>query len=168
MGRRKIDILDPFTGIKKVMRSELSRCGQQTNIHHRRDGCSSLLLRLSPGCPNPSLHLPLILVEERNPVRSLELSFRFSSEVELETAHLALEDPASASILVNGQEVTKTPDGWWVDKATQRLRFSGTSIKNGENTLLIKITFGLLSCISFINSWCFCTQKSWCLALHLV
>jgi hypothetical protein len=25
---------------------------------------------------------------------------------------------------------------------------------------------GLLSCISFIDSWCFGTQKSWCLALY--
>jgi hypothetical protein len=54
-------------------------------------------------------------------------------------------EPEWSSIMLNGQAVTTTPDRWWVDKAIRRLRLPEGSSKKGENTLLITISFGLLT-----------------------
>ena len=49
--------------------------------------------------------------------------------------------------MLNRQAVTTTPDGWWVDKAIRRLRLPEGSLKKGENSLLIKVPFGLLTSV---------------------
>jgi hypothetical protein len=88
-GRWKIEIMDPFTGTEKVIPSELSSCGHWTNINQRMDGCSSLLLRLSPGAPNPTLHHPLVLAEEYRRYAESQLK-----RVDMSTSNMLLLDYA--------------------------------------------------------------------------
>jgi hypothetical protein len=86
--------------------------------------------------------------EGRKPVAKLELRFHFFSKVKIENAHLVMEEPESSSIMLNGQAVTTTPGGWCVDKAIRRLRLPECSLKKlvkGENSLLIKVAFRLLT-----------------------
>lgn len=206
-GLWEVDLLDPFTGKEAGITSE--GCSGWTNVQHRFDSCSSLLLRLSPGSPNPNLSRPLALAEEyrriselvldrveldepnvmlldyaeyrlddeswnsteevlridnitrsrlkmplkleaykqpwaipekdRSPVANLELRFRFFSDIDVD-AELAVEDPGEISL--NGRRL-REPLGWWVDRAIHRVQMPG--IKKGENTLLFKVPFGLLT-----------------------
>jgi len=82
---------------------------------------------------------------ERTAVTLLELRFHIISEMDIEDAHLAMEDPELATITLNGHELSAASSNeWWVDKAIRKLPIKG-GIKKGINTLLIKIPFGLLT-----------------------
>ncbi|KAE9378843.1 hypothetical protein N431DRAFT_477990 [Stipitochalara longipes BDJ] len=215
-GQWQITMLDAFTGEEEAIPAQISPCGGWTNLHHRFDGCSSILLRLSAGLPDFTLPAPLVLAEEyrrsgevelksvemsesnvllldyaeykletdenwgameevlridnivrtrlgmplkleaykqpwsisqheRKTITRLELRFQILSEIELEVAHLAMEDPESATITLNDHELpTTSSNQWWVDKAIRQLPVRG-GIKKGINTLLVKIPFGLLT-----------------------
>jgi hypothetical protein len=82
---------------------------------------------------------------DRKTVATLELCFQIFSEIDLEVAHLAMEDPESATISLNGREISAASlDGWWVDKAIRRFPIQD-GIRKGTNELLIQIPFGLLT-----------------------
>jgi hypothetical protein len=62
------------------------------------DGCSSLLLRLSPGAPDPTLHPPLILTEEYRGYAEVQLKrmdMPESNVLLLDYADYKLEDDES-------------------------------------------------------------------------
>ena len=63
-GLWETEMLDPFTGREIGLASTVSPCGHWTSIEYRFDGCSSLLLRLSPRSMNPSLDQPLSLARD--------------------------------------------------------------------------------------------------------
>jgi hypothetical protein len=84
---------------------------------------------------------------ELKAVKVLELRFQIISEIDLEIAYLAMEDPESATITFKCHELSAASSNeWWVDKAIRKLPILG-GVKRGTNTLLIKIPFGLLTTV---------------------
>lgn len=72
-------------------------------------------------------------------VHTLTLRYVFNSEIEVREAKLALEDAAKACIVLNGQQVESTIDGYYVDLAIKT--FCLPNIKKGSNELLISIPY---------------------------
>ncbi|HHV12448.1 MAG TPA: hypothetical protein GXX75_19420 [Clostridiales bacterium] len=67
------------------------------------------------------------------------LYYDFESEIEIKGAQLALERPENAEITFNGEKVTKSPIGYYVDRFIRTLPLP--AIKKGSNHLMLRIPF---------------------------
>ena len=70
----------------------------------------------------------------------LTLRFRIDSEVSVEHPKLALEDAENSIIVLNGEAVPSTIDGWYVDKSISTV--SLPALKAGENILEVTVPIG--------------------------
>ena len=70
----------------------------------------------------------------------LKLRFRFSSEIRVEGAKLALEDVESSKIWLNGEQVTAQFDGWFVDRCIRTVPLP--VIQPGENQIEVEVPIG--------------------------
>ena len=80
------------------------------------------------------------LVEREDAKDSLTLRFRIPSEVSVEGAKLALEEPKQAKIVLNGEKVENADDGWYVDLAIRTVPLP--KLIAGENVLEITVPIG--------------------------
>ncbi|MBQ9951604.1 MAG: hypothetical protein IJO98_05655 [Clostridia bacterium] len=80
------------------------------------------------------------LVEKEEAKDTLTLRFRISSEVPVEGAKLALEEPGQAKIVLNGENVSNADDGWYVDLAIRTVPLP--RLVPGENVLEITVPIG--------------------------
>ena len=88
-----VQMLDPFTGEERDLASDVSRDQQWTVLNHYFNGCSSLLLRLSPGRPRPDLFKPLVLADNYRAyeeVKLLNVKFSESNVLLLDYAEYKL------------------------------------------------------------------------------
>ncbi len=79
----------------------------------------------------------------------VELRFSLRSRVPVSGAHLALEQPEYAEILLDGQAVQNQPDGFYVDHAIKTIPMP--SFGAGDHELLLRIRFGDKSDLE----WCY-------------
>lgn len=70
----------------------------------------------------------------------LTLRMKFESEIEVTGAYLALEDAYDTKITLNGECVPIVTDGYYVDKAIEKVPLP--RIIQGENTLLVTVPIG--------------------------
>lgn len=91
---------------------------------------------------------PYLLLPETAP-HTLHLSFHFHSEIELSGAELALEDAAQTLILFNGEPVESAVNGYYVDKAIERVALP--PIRKGLNVLELAVPFGKRTNLE----WCY-------------
>ena len=96
-----------------------------------------------------SLAQPWAVRDEERSAHVLRLKFRFMSELEVDGAFLALEDPQNAGIFLNGHEVENRPFGWFVDESISRVRLP--RIRAGENEILLTIPFNRKTNVE----WCY-------------
>ena len=75
--------------------------------------------------------------------------FRFTSEIILENAHLALELAQQATIWINGRQISNQTDGWYVDECIQTVPLP--VLQPGEIIIEVEIPFELRSC----TEWCY-------------
>ncbi len=80
------------------------------------------------------------LIEPDTPSDRLTLRFRLQSDVELTDMKLALENSESAEITLNGQTVSNSKIGWYVDHAISIIQLP--DLHKGENILLITVPIG--------------------------
>lgn len=77
------------------------------------------------------------------PVKAVDkvaLRFRFTSELEVKGAKLALEDAAVTAIKVNGVSVDNKTDGWFVDQCIGTVPLP--DLKAGDNTIEVEVPIG--------------------------
>lgn len=102
------------------------------------------LLRLDNIC-RKELGIPLrqkhvvqpYLLQKEAVSHKIRLRFTISSEIELEGAHLALEDAALCAVSLNGQAVPGIADGWYVDRCIETLPLP--PLHRGDNILLVEV-----------------------------
>ena len=70
----------------------------------------------------------------------LKLQFRFDSQIEVQSAKLAMEDCETTRIWLNGKEVRVEPDGWFVDRCIQTVPLP--KIPVGENRIEVEVPIG--------------------------
>lgn len=90
------------------------------------------------GIPNRQKHVvqPYLLKEE--PIEHhICLKYRVWSDVDVEGAHLALEESELCAINVNGIDVSMTADGWYVDKCLKTIPLP--VLHKGENIILVTV-----------------------------
>ena len=68
------------------------------------------------------------------------LKFTFNSEIDYESAILALEDADIAEVIFNGEKITEREEGFYVDISMGKMKLG--NIVKGENTLEITLPFG--------------------------
>jgi hypothetical protein len=68
------------------------------------------------------------------------LKFTFNSEIDYESAILALEDADIAEVTFNGKKITEREDGFYVDISIGKMKLG--NIVRGENILEITLPFG--------------------------
>lgn len=102
------------------------------------------------GIPRRAKHVaqPYALAPD-TPRHRLELIFSITSEVEGLPAQLALEDAASTRIVLNGEEVPSAVQGYYVDKAIERVALP--PLRQGENLLSLTAPFGRRTNLE----WCY-------------
>ncbi|MBE6564855.1 MAG: hypothetical protein E7655_06260 [Ruminococcaceae bacterium] len=71
---------------------------------------------------------------------TLSLNFTFRSDIEYEGAQLALEEPEKCRLLFNGQPISNTPIGWYVDEDIKTVALP--KIVKGENVITLTRAFG--------------------------
>lgn len=76
-------------------------------------------------------------IEAEIPEHWVTLRYTFFSEIEVENAHLALEDAALSEITFNGEKISNETDGYFTDKSVETVKLP--QIKKGENVLLITL-----------------------------
>ncbi|KUJ09551.1 uncharacterized protein LY89DRAFT_627719 [Mollisia scopiformis] len=91
---------------------------------------------------------------ERKPLGSVKLMFKFHSDLTLkETTKLALEDPETMDITVNGlsiphpgadSPIDKT-ENYWVDESIRTIDLPPQIITKGENSIELSFPFGILT-----------------------
>ncbi len=104
------------------------------------------ILRARVGLParNGSQVQPWLVKE--GPARHFAwLKARFCSEIELEGACLALEQPETARVRLNGTDADMTVRGWYVDEDIKTVKLP--KIVKGENTLELRLPLTLKSVI---------------------
>ncbi|MBO4539306.1 MAG: hypothetical protein J5781_03440 [Clostridia bacterium] len=79
----------------------------------------------------------------------IRMKFIVFSEIEYEGASLALEDAALAEITFNGQKVDKKIEGWYVDKAIEKVKMP--TVRKGKNVIEIVLPFGE----NTFTEWCY-------------
>lgn len=77
--------------------------------------------------------------EKSAPEHILELRFTIDSEIEVEDAFLALEEPDATSIWLNGTEVEKKDAGYFVDECIRKTALP--HIPAGRSELILKIAY---------------------------
>ena len=80
------------------------------------------------------------LIAPEEPTDRLTLRFTIPSEIPVTGAQLALEDAASAAIILNGTAVPNTTDGWYVDHAIEKIALP--DLHPGINILEITVPIG--------------------------
>jgi len=80
------------------------------------------------------------LVAPDVPQNRLTLRFNITSEVALSGLKLALEEPQSAQITLNGVQVPIVTDGWYVDRSIQTVALP--DFIEGTNTLIVDVPIG--------------------------
>lgn len=83
------------------------------------------------------------------PTHSLTLQFEINSLVDVPSAFLAIEDPHSATIVLNGENIDNTPLGWYVDRSIRTVLLPG--LQKGSNTLRITLPIGART----NTEWCY-------------
>lgn len=76
-------------------------------------------------------------IEPEIPEHWVTLRYTFFSEIEVENAHLALEDAALSEITFNGEKISNETDGYFTDKSVETVKLP--QIKKGENILVITL-----------------------------
>lgn len=80
---------------------------------------------------------------ERVSAGSLQLRFTFESEVEVKGALLAIESPHKIKISLDGESISSSPVGWWVDKDIKTV--SLPTITQGRHVLEVEYQYQALS-----------------------
>ena len=83
---------------------------------------------------------PYVIKDVPEP-HTLELRYTIVSEEEFENVKLAMENPEKCEIIFNDERVENSPVGYYVDKDIKTIELG--RIKEGENTIYIKMPFGL-------------------------
>lgn len=81
---------------------------------------------------------PWLSQTEEEIKHTLSLKFRFTSEIEVENASLALEN-MTAIVILNGENIPMNITGWYTDKAIVTIDLG--TIKKGVNELLVHIPY---------------------------
>lgn len=84
-------------------------------------------------------------VEHQEPKNSITLEVKFNSDIEYDDAILALEDFDISEIEFNGRHVEKNALGYYVDFSITKVNVG--KINKGENTIVIKKPFNVISCV---------------------
>ena len=79
------------------------------------------------------------VVEAKPAEHTVTLEFTVHSEIDYKKPYLALEDPEISTIFWNGETVTTSPDGYYVDRSIQKIALP--PIKKGENILRVTFPF---------------------------
>lgn len=87
--------------------------------------------------------------EKKPATHKIRMKFVVFSEIEYEGAFLALEDAALAEITFNGKKVDKKIEGWYVDKAIEKVKMP--TIRKGKNVIEIVLPFGE----NTFTEWCY-------------
>ena len=75
--------------------------------------------------------------------------FTFETEIDLENTYLALEEAEDACIFINGTEIEKEFDGWYVDECIKKVKLP--FISKGTVTVEVEIPFTLRG----RTEWCY-------------
>ena len=76
-------------------------------------------------------------IEKEIPEHWVTLKYTFFSEIEVNGAHLALEDAEVSEITFNGEKISNETDGYFTDKSIGTVKLP--PIKKGENILVITL-----------------------------
>ncbi len=87
--------------------------------------------------------------EKKPATHKIRMKFVVYSEIEYEDAFLALEDADLAEITFNGQKVDKKIEGWYVDKAIEKVKMP--TIRKGKNVIEVVLPFGE----NTLTEWCY-------------
>mgnify|MGYP004651461067 FL=1 len=79
----------------------------------------------------------------------IKVRFTVNSEIAVSSPYIALEDPETAKIYLNGFEINNTSCGWYVDKAIKKVRLP--DLIKGKNTIEIEYPFGKRTTLE----WCY-------------
>jgi hypothetical protein len=79
----------------------------------------------------------------------LGLKFKLYSEIEVENSCIALENPENTEIIVNGQKINSTVQGWFVDECIKKVQLP--SLPVGESEIILKIAYTPKSNVE----WCY-------------
>lgn len=79
----------------------------------------------------------------------LELRFEIQSEISVPESFLAVEEPETMDIYLNGEKVTAVPQGCYVDECIRKVRLP--QICEGKNQLVLKKRYGENSNLE----WCY-------------
>ncbi len=80
------------------------------------------------------------MIEKEEAKDTLTLRFTFESETEVTGAYLAMEEPENASVTLNSEYVSMHPEGFYVDKAIQKIPLP--DIRKGTNILIVTTPIG--------------------------
>ncbi len=95
-----------------------------------------------------SANQPWCIEKEPN-THTIRVRFKIESEITIRGARLALETPELAKITLNGEEISNTTDGYYVDKSIECINLP--EIPAGESTLLLEYPFGKRTALE----WCY-------------
>lgn len=70
---------------------------------------------------------------------TLEMRFTINCDIALSGARLAVEQPESVHVFIDGVEVPATEDGWWVDEAIRTLPLP--DLAAGRHALTIRVAY---------------------------
>jgi hypothetical protein len=92
---------------------------------------------------------PWTVTEPPRQYGTLELRFTIDCGITVSTPKLALEHPELTTIILDGQPLDATDDGWWVDEAIRTVPLPDLNV--GKHELLLRIAY--LSNTSL--EWCY-------------
>ncbi len=81
-----------------------------------------------------------IHAQKNDQPHTLTLRFKIYSEIAVENVELALEHPQDCEIQWNGEKVSNSPVGRYVDRDIMRVKLG--KLNPGENTLIVSMPFG--------------------------
>ncbi len=96
----------------------------------------------------PWVELPEDVINDMTP-HVMKRKFKFTSEIPLDGAHLAMELSDISRIRINGMEIPSISDGYFVDKCIKALPLP--HLDAGESTIEIETPFELRTC----SEWCY-------------
>ena len=88
-------------------------------------------------------------LEDTDSGHTITLRIKINSEIEVENAHLAIEDADKHQFTFNGKPITPVIDGFFTDKAIKT--FTLPTIEKGENILTVKLKLNKRS----NTEWCY-------------
>jgi len=86
-----------------------------------------------------SLSQPWTLSPHPDSGNILSLRYKITSETALNEVFLALENPESTNVIWNGVPISKSYEGYYVDRSIKKIRL--TTLNSGDNELILKIKF---------------------------